>query len=241
MSAHAALCCSQLSRKDSFVWVRVPSRVSLALVLIHPQGSRRGVFCFYELWTRKKMNCKYVQHYILEICVILLNYFIKTPFSFTINSVLLELSHWTEMGTGSVNKIKEDNIVKWLGWNTAVEMQFQEHLCLFKPHVTFLPLNWCSAWNDLAMYWQWSAACGPLSLSIYMCVSVCAFFQDDASSVLHSPAVRVEAAGGLALVPGYPGHPDLLPGKWRMELPADFRQDSWQRFTVSMEILNNQT
>lgn len=40
---------------------------------------------------------------------------------------------------------------------------------------------------------------------------MCAFFQDAASIVLHCPAVCVEAAGGLALVPGSPGHPDLLP------------------------------
>lgn len=66
---------------------------------------------------------------------------------------------------------------------------------------------------------------------------MCAFFQDDASSVLHSPAVCAEAAGGLALVPGSPGHPDLLPGKRRMELPADFCQNSWQRLTVSVEML----
>lgn len=61
-----------------------------------------------------------------------------------------------------------------------------------------------------------------------------AFFQDDASSVLHGPAVCVEAAGGPAMVPGTPGHLDLLPGKWRMELPADLCQDNWQRLTVSM-------
>lgn len=61
-----------------------------------------------------------------------------------------------------------------------------------------------------------------------------ALFQDDASSVLHGPAVCVEAAGGLALVPGTPGHLDLLPRKWRMELPADFCQNNWQRFTVSI-------
>lgn len=40
----------------------------------------------------------------------------------------------------------------------------------------------------------------------------CAFFQDDASSVLHGPALRAEAAAGPALVPGPPGHPHLLPG-----------------------------
>ena len=66
---------------------------------------------------------------------------------------------------------------------------------------------------------------------------MCAFFQDDASSVLHSPAVRVEAVGGLALVPGSSSYPDLLPGKWRMELPADFCQNSWQRLTVSKKML----
>lgn len=66
---------------------------------------------------------------------------------------------------------------------------------------------------------------------------MCVFFQDDASSVLHGPAVRVEAAGGLALVPGSPGLPDLLPGKRRMELPADFCQNNWQRLTVSMGML----
>lgn len=74
----------------------------------------------------------------------------------------------------------------------------------------------------------------PLS-DIFICV--CEFFQDDASSVLHSPAVRVEAAGGLAVVPGSPGHPDLLPGQRRMELPADFCQNSWQRLTVSTGML----
>lgn len=47
-----------------------------------------------------------------------------------------------------------------------------------------------------------------------MCVSP----QDDASGMLHSPAVCVEAAGGPALVPGSSSHPDLLPWKWRMEL-----------------------
>lgn len=66
---------------------------------------------------------------------------------------------------------------------------------------------------------------------------MCAFFQDDASSVLHSPAVCVEAAGGLTLVPGSPSHLNLLPGKWRMELPADFCQNSWQRLTVSTGML----
>lgn len=72
-------------------------------------------------------------------------------------------------------------------------------------------------------------------ISVYL--YACAFFQDDASSVLHSPAVRVEAAGGLALVPGSPGHPDLLPGQRRMEVPADLCQNSWQRLTVSMGML----
>lgn len=66
---------------------------------------------------------------------------------------------------------------------------------------------------------------------------MCAFFQDDASSVLHGPAVCVEAPGGLALVPGSPGHPDLLPGKRRMEFPADFCQNSRQRLAVSVGIL----
>lgn len=65
----------------------------------------------------------------------------------------------------------------------------------------------------------------------------CAFFQDDASSVFHGPAVCVEAAGGPAVVPGSAGHPHLLPGNRRMELPEDFRQDSWQRLAVSTGIL----
>lgn len=68
---------------------------------------------------------------------------------------------------------------------------------------------------------------------LYLFMCVCAFFQDDASSVLHGPAVRAEAAGGLALVPGSPRHPDLLPGKRRMELLADLCPNSWQRLTVS--------
>lgn len=60
-----------------------------------------------------------------------------------------------------------------------------------------------------------------------------AFFQDDASGVLHGPAVRAEVAGGPALVPGSPGHPDLLPGKRRMDIPEDLRQNSRQGLTVS--------
>lgn len=62
---------------------------------------------------------------------------------------------------------------------------------------------------------------------------MCAFFQDDASGVLHGPAVRAEAAGGPAVVPGSPGNPDLLPGKRRMEFPEDLRQNSRQGLTVS--------
>lgn len=58
-------------------------------------------------------------------------------------------------------------------------------------------------------------------------------FQDAASSVLHSPAVCDEAAGGLALEPGSPSGPDLLPGKWRMGIPEDFRQNCQKRLTVS--------
>ena len=77
-----------------------------------------------------------------------------------------------------------------------------------------------------------ASVCGVLAIiSVYL--YVCAFFQDDASSVLHSPAVCAEAAGGFALVPGSPGHPDLLPGQRGMEIPADFCQDSWQGPTVS--------
>lgn len=64
-------------------------------------------------------------------------------------------------------------------------------------------------------------------------------FQDDSSSVLHGPAVCVEAAGGLALVPGSPGHPDLLPGKRRMELSEDICQNNWQRLTVSVRLLRD--
>lgn len=71
--------------------------------------------------------------------------------------------------------------------------------------------------------------CCLLSVFIY----VCAFFQDDASSMLYSPAVCVEAAGGPALVPSASCHPDPLPGKRRMELPACFCQNNWQRLTVS--------
>lgn len=63
------------------------------------------------------------------------------------------------------------------------------------------------------------------------------FFQDDASFVLHSPAVCAEAAGGPAVVPGSPGHPDLLPRKWRMELPGDCCQNHWQGLTVSLAII----
>lgn len=56
--------------------------------------------------------------------------------------------------------------------------------------------------------------------------------------MLYSPAVRVEAAGGPAVVPGSSGHPDLLPRKWRMELPGDFCQNDWQGLTVSLEIIS---
>lgn len=66
---------------------------------------------------------------------------------------------------------------------------------------------------------------------------MCAFFQDDASSMLHGPALCVEAAGGLALVPGSSCHPDLLPGKWRMEVSAGLCQNNWQRCTVSIGML----
>lgn len=51
--------------------------------------------------------------------------------------------------------------------------------------------------------------------------------------MLRRPPLCAEAAGGSALVPGSAGHPDLLPGERRMEIPAHLRQDDWQRFTVS--------
>lgn len=72
------------------------------------------------------------------------------------------------------------------------------------------------------------------SLQPFVCIYFVSFFQDDASGVLRRPALRVEAAGGPALVPGSPGHPDLLPGERRMEIRADLRQNSWQRLTVSV-------
>lgn len=59
--------------------------------------------------------------------------------------------------------------------------------------------------------------------------------QDDASGMLHSPAVCVEAAGGSAMVPGSSSHPDLLPRKWRMELSGYCCQNNWQRSTVSIK------
>lgn len=71
----------------------------------------------------------------------------------------------------------------------------------------------------------------PLSASIY--TLVCSLFpQDDASGVLHSPALCAPAAGGPALVPGPPGHPHLLPGQRGMEVPADPGQNHRQRLTV---------
>lgn len=54
--------------------------------------------------------------------------------------------------------------------------------------------------------------------------------------MLHGPAVCAEAAGGPALVSGAPSYPDLLPGKRRMEIPADLRQNSRQRLTVSLKM-----
>lgn len=71
----------------------------------------------------------------------------------------------------------------------------------------------------------------PLSASIY--TLVCSLFpQDDASGVLHGPALCAPAAGGPALVPGPPGHPHLLPGQRGMEVPADLGQNHRQRLTV---------
>lgn len=66
-----------------------------------------------------------------------------------------------------------------------------------------------------------------------------AFFQDDhgATGLLHSHAVCVEAAAGPALVPSSSSHSDLLPGKWKMELCGHYCQNTWQRFTVSMETI----
>lgn len=72
-------------------------------------------------------------------------------------------------------------------------------------------------------------------MQLNLFIHVCEFFQDDASGVLHSDAVCVEAAGGSALVPGSPIHPDLLPGKWWMEISEDLREDNWQGFTVSVD------
>lgn len=88
----------------------------------------------------------------------------------------------------------------------------------------------------LKCLWLVAVVC---SLSTIICIYlyVCAFFQDDASSVLHCPAVCVTAAGGLALVPSCPGHLNFLPGKWRMEVLADFCQNNRQRLTVSIQML----
>lgn len=71
----------------------------------------------------------------------------------------------------------------------------------------------------------------PLSASIYT-LFCSLFLQDDASGVLHGPALCAPAAGGPALVPGPPGHPHLLPGQRGMEVPADLGQNHRQRLTV---------
>lgn len=71
----------------------------------------------------------------------------------------------------------------------------------------------------------------PLSAIVY--TLVCSLSaQDDASGVLHGPALCAPAAGGPALVPGPPGHPHLLPGQRGMEVPADLDQNHRQRLTV---------
>lgn len=56
--------------------------------------------------------------------------------------------------------------------------------------------------------------------------------QDDAPGVLCCSALCAAALAGPALVPGSPGHPHLLPGQRRMEVPEDLCQNHRQRLTV---------
>lgn len=79
--------------------------------------------------------------------------------------------------------------------------------------------------------------CRLASAGCNLYLYLCAFFQDDATGLLHGHAACVEVAAGPALVPSSSSHSDLLPGKWRMELSGHFCQNTWQRFTVSMETI----